>query len=174
VGFVDGISHSLCKLLVAIGDHSTSYLAANLATSSPVANTPRTRAVLVQTFLKFLLAYSSLPGYYGADEEESEMTLGFWYLFQEALWSVDYNFEDEGDDDDSNGGPLLDDQDEKEKQQDLVAKAVYGELVQVLRRKVVWPPAAVLNGWAKGLCVLIWASATKFNIFLDQRDKFQV
>jgi len=26
------------------------------------------------------------------DEEESEMTLPFWYLFQEALWSTDFIF----------------------------------------------------------------------------------
>jgi len=82
------------------------------------------------------------------------MTLGFWYLLQEALWSVDYHIEEE-DGDEYNGRPLLDDQAEKEKQQDLVAKAVYSELVQVLRRKVVWPPAAILNGWAKGLCVFL-------------------
>jgi hypothetical protein len=107
----------------------------------------------VQTFLKLLLAYSSLPGFYGADEEESEMTLGFWYLFQEALWSVDYHFEDEGDDDEYDGRFLLDEQDEKEKQQDLVARALYSELVQVLRRKVVWPSVAILNEWAKGLCI---------------------
>jgi hypothetical protein len=98
-----------------------------------------------------------LPGYYGADEEESEMTLGFWYLFQEALWSVDYHFDVE-DEDENNGRPLLDDQAEKEKQQDSVAKAVYSELVQVLRRKVVWPPVAVLNGWTKGL----WVSLTRY------------
>jgi hypothetical protein len=150
-GYVDSISHSLCKLLVAVGDHSTSYLAANLASLTPLTNTHKTKAQLVQTFLKFLLAYSSLPGYYGADEDESEMALGFWYLFQEALWSVDYNFEEESDADDYGARPLLDEQAEKEAQQDLVAKALYSELVQVLLRKVVWPPAAVLDGWAKGL-----------------------
>jgi hypothetical protein len=149
-GFVDGISHSLCKLLVAIGDHSTSYLAANLAAPSLVAKTSKTKAELVQTFLKLLLAYTALPGYYGADEEESEMTLGFWYLFQEALWSVDYHFE-EGDEDEYGDRPLLDEESEIEKQQELVVRAVYRELIQVLRRKVVWPPPAVLSGWAKGL-----------------------
>lgn len=85
------------------------------------------------------------------DEEESEMTLGFWYLFQEALWSVEYSFEEEGDDEYENGRPLLDEEEEREKQQNLVAKAVYSQLVQVLRRKVVWPQAAFLNSWTKGL-----------------------
>lgn len=137
---------------MAIGDHSTQYIAANLATPTPIPGTSKTKADLVQAFLKLLLAYSSLPGFYGADEEESEMTLGFWYLFQEALWSVDYNFEDGGDGGDSDSNkPLLDDEEsEKERRQNLVARAVYSELVQVLRRKVMWPPASILAGWAKG------------------------
>jgi hypothetical protein len=79
------------------------------------------------------------------------MTLGFWYLFQEALWSVDYSYE-EGDDEFENGRPPLDEETEKEKQQNLVAKAVYSELVQVLRRKVVWPQTSLLNSWTKGRC----------------------
>jgi len=66
-GFVNGIFYSLCKLLVTIGDHSTSYLATNLATPSLVAKTSKTKAELVQTFLKLLLAYTALPGYYGAE-----------------------------------------------------------------------------------------------------------
>ena len=74
------------------------------------------------------------------DEEQSEMTLGFWYLFQEALWSTDYNL-DEGDE-----VPTLE---SKEEGQWAVARAVYGELVKVLRRKVVWPGSAQTS-WAKG------------------------
>lgn len=165
-GFVDGTSHSLCKLLVAVGDHSTQYLAANLAVNASVKNTSKTKADLVQNFLKLLLAYTSMPGYYGSDEEESEMTLGFWYLFQEALWSVDYNFEDEGGDDDQSSGfrptATEDEETELEKQQMLVARAVYSELVQVLRRKVVWPPSPILNGWAKG-SFFLWLGS-RFNI----------
>lgn len=84
------------------------------------------------------------------DEEESEMTLGFWYLFQEALWSVDYTYTEDGYDEFEHGRLPLDEENEKEKQQNLVAKAVYSQLVQVLRRKVVWPQAALLNSWAKG------------------------
>lgn len=168
-GSVDETSRSLCKLLVALGDHSTSYLAVNLASSSPVTtsgpppplsmpiSTPAhmpiatpspnqlTKGHLVQTFLKLLLAYTALPGFYGTDEDESEMTLGFWYLFQEALWSTDYYFEDE-----AGGGSGVS---EKEEDQWVISKAVYSELVQVLRRKVVWPANAILGGWVKGeLC----------------------
>lgn len=117
-GEVTEISHSLCKLLVAIGDHSTSYIAANIASQAPVAPSPtsapatpvvttpmfgspngavKTKGHLVQSFLRLVLAYTGLAGFYGVDEEESEMTLGFWYLLQEALWSTDFYFEEGGD-----------------------------------------------------------------------------
>ncbi|TFK99936.1 ARM repeat-containing protein [Pterulicium gracile] len=161
----DPIPHSLCKLLVALGDHSTSYFAEHIA--SPIAVTTlqgtsvgKTRGHLTQMFLKLLLGFTGLDGYYGEDEDESEMTLGFWYLFQEALWGTDYYFDQDG-----NGVEV--DQDgvetwgkdgkEKEKERMDVAKAVYSELVQTLRRKVRIPPAELAARWPK-----------------DQMDKFQV
>ncbi|KAF8995387.1 armadillo-type protein [Cyathus striatus] len=75
-----------------------------------------------------------LPGYYGVDEEESEMTLGFWYLFQEALRerrTMGTYFEKSAEHD----------------EQMLIAKAVYSELVKVLRRKITFPPPG--TNWAK-------------------------
>ena len=140
---VSPISHSLCKLLVAIGDHSTSYIAINISSSTPVStNSPTTKGHLTQNFLRLLLAYTGLPGYYGVDEEESEMTLGFWYLYQEALWCTNYYFED-GDGERSSVPP-----DTGEGPEVLMAKAVYSELVKVLRRKVVFPPSG--TGWLRG------------------------
>ena len=82
-----------------------------------------------------LLAFTALPGYHGVDEEESEMTLSFWYLFQETLWSIDY-------DDAAVGGS-------KEDEVVAVSRAVYSQLVQVLRRKMVWP--SPLSGWTRGM-----------------------
>ncbi|KAF8147686.1 armadillo-type protein [Crassisporium funariophilum] len=149
-------SHSLCKLLVALGDHSTQYIAVNISSSMPVPTSsttpPTTKAHLTQNFLRLLLGYTGLPGYYGIDEEESEMTLGFWYLFQEALWNTDYYLGD-GEDDRAPAPPET--REGGEAQQVLLAKAVYSELVQILRRKVVFPPAG--SGWSR-----------------DQIDKFQV
>ncbi|KAG6844170.1 hypothetical protein H0H87_009289 [Tephrocybe sp. NHM501043] len=154
---VDEISRSFCKLLAALGDHSAAYLAANLASSTPVVPsapppgaTPlptKTRGELIQTFLRLLLAYTGLPGYYGEDEEESELTLAFWYLFQEALWSTDYYIE-EGDASESSN---IDGSEEVQ----AMAKLVYIELVKVLRRKVAFPGKG--SGWSK-----------------DQVEKFQV
>jgi hypothetical protein len=163
-GVIGETSHSLCKLLVAVGDHSTSYIAANLASPTPISPLPAssasispvilssapTKGHLTQNFLRLLLAYTGLRGYYGIDEEESEMTLGFWYLFQEALWSTEFYFQ-EGEDE----SVALPD---KENDQVTVAKAVYSELVQVLRRKVVFPPAG--HGWAQGIYFLYWFGKT--------------
>ena len=105
-------------------------------------NSPATKGHLTQNFLRLLLAYTGLPGYYGVDEEESEMTLSFWYLYQEALWSTNY-YED-GDGERSSVPPDTG----GEAQEVLMAKAVYSELVKVLRRKVVFPPTG--SGWLRG------------------------
>ncbi|KAF8064415.1 armadillo-type protein [Lyophyllum atratum] len=159
-GNVDEISHSFCKLLVALGDHSTSYIASNITSSQSVeplvpspagtpALPPKTRGQLTQSFLRLLLAYTGLPGYYGVDEEESEMTLGFWYLFQEALWSTEY-YIPEGEEQNGDAGGV-----DVGAEAMAMAKAVYSELVKVLRRKVAFPGKGVT--WPK-----------------DQVDKFQV
>jgi hypothetical protein len=124
------------------------YFASNITSSKPVhgtlSGTVYSRGHLVQKCLYLLLRYTGLPGYYGVDEEASEMTLGFWYLFQESLWSVEY--EDRAEDQD--GIPSLVDVTEKE--QWAVVNAVYVQLVEVLRRKVVWPDQRTLGHWARG------------------------
>ncbi|KAI0937932.1 hypothetical protein AcW1_002387 [Taiwanofungus camphoratus] len=165
-GFVDDMSHSFCKLLIALGDHSTVYLAANIASPRqpassllpfPVSALP-TKSHLVQNFLRLLLSYTALPGFYGADEEESEMTLGFWYLFQEALWNDEQYPGGDADDlayaDVAGASASVTEGQEPSR---AIAQAVYSELVQVLRRKVAWPVTPVLSSWTR-----------------DQRDKFQI
>lgn len=87
------------------------------------------------------MAYTGLPGYYGVDEEESETTLGFWYLFQEALWSCSPELDEDDDDPPS----------KMSGEQWNISRAVYSELVQILRRKVVWPDRKTLQGWPRGV-----------------------
>jgi hypothetical protein len=174
-GVVDELSHSLCKLLVALGDHSTSYIAANIASSAPVSVAPSQASVLpihihtaphshsqknkgelTQTFLRLVLAYTGLPGYFGVDEEESELTLPFWYLFQEALWCTDFYV---GDGEEGVAGDTDKEGVDGHAAQVGMAKAVYSELVRVLRRKVAYPPPSGNGngngngGWSKGLFV---------------------
>ncbi|PCH43249.1 ARM repeat-containing protein [Wolfiporia cocos MD-104 SS10] len=157
VGFADGVSHSFCKLLVALGDHSTLYLATNIASSTQPAPVPPlpeasqlpSKSQLVQTFLRLLLSYTALPGVYGVDEEESEMTLSFWYLFQEALWNTEYEQDFDYGDAGANVSAL--EGTSLEQAQWRIAKAVYSELVQVLRRKVMWPNASTLHSWTRDL-----------------------
>ncbi|KAI6014180.1 armadillo-type protein [Pisolithus marmoratus] len=148
---LDGVSHSLCKLITTLGDHSNTYFASNITSHKLVPGSQQTRSHLIQGFLRLLLSYTGLPGYYGVDEEESEMTLGFWYLLQESLWSVD--FDEDGEGEDVSSSPLV----VEEQNRMAVVHAVYAELVKVLRRKVAWPPPNVLASWTK-----------------DQAEKFQV
>ncbi|KAH9021474.1 hypothetical protein EDB85DRAFT_2152377 [Lactarius pseudohatsudake] len=63
----DETASALCRLLAGLSDHSTAYLAENL------------HAQLVQVLLS-----------YSVDKEESKRMLGFWYLFQESLWAVEF------------------------------------------------------------------------------------
>lgn len=121
----DDIASALCRLLAGLGDHSTTYLTENL------------NVTLVQAFLHLMLSFTALPGSYGVDEEESERVLGFWYLLQEALWSVEFPSETEV---------------TREKEMWALAKAVYAELVAALRTKVRWPPSP--TGWTKGARIL--------------------
>lgn len=143
---VDEISHSLCKLLVALGEHSIAYFATHLTT-------PR-----VQNFISLLATYTALPGYYGVDEDESEMTLSFWYLLQESLWSVDYSSQPDPveaalDDWAESLGASAQTATEAEEQEPVshgAAVPIYQALVQVLKRKVTWPPKSILVSWTKG------------------------
>ena len=120
-GAADETAHSLCKLLVAMGEHSISYIASHISQQ------------LVQNFLKMMLSYTSFPGWYGVDEEESEITLSFWYLLQESLWTIDFVAEYAS-----------------EEGQWAIANALYTELSLALRRKITWPSEAILVTWTKG------------------------
>ncbi|KAF8158999.1 hypothetical protein BJ912DRAFT_936317 [Pholiota molesta] len=96
-GEVSATAHSLCKL-GALGDHSTAY---SRRTSRPARPCPRPGAADDARAPRAALPAAAArvhraAGYYGVDEDESEMTLGFWYLFQEALWSTDFFVEEEG------------------------------------------------------------------------------
>ncbi|KAG8926042.1 hypothetical protein FRC01_009412 [Tulasnella sp. 417] len=118
-GGPDETSHAFCKLLLALGDHSTDYLVSKI--DQP----------LVQTFLKVLLGFTGFPGWYGADEDESEMTLQFWSALQDSI--IDSEFGDE---------------DSSAKQASI--KALDLELVLTLVRKARWPTVEEgFRTWAK-------------------------
>lgn len=117
------------------------------------------------------------------------MTLPFWYLFQEALWSTDTDSDsgfyvrwDEGggevDASVAGEGAYKEGHARVHTAQVAMEKAVYSELVRVLRRKVVFPPpgSASGNGWSKGLLVasLVCLLLIADSLVSDQVDKFQV
>lgn len=64
------ISHSVCKLATALGEHSTQYLAGHLTDQR------------VQALIKVVLGYTGFPGWYGADEDESEVRSDFTYILE--------------------------------------------------------------------------------------------
>jgi len=151
------IFHSLCKLLVGLGDHSTKYFADNIASMVTLPTTPpTTRGHVIQRFLRLMLAFTGLPGYYGVDEEESELTLGFWYLYQEALWNTEY-FTEDPETERSSIPPEEAGTTNGDFQQMRLAKAVYMELIKVLRNKVVFPPPG--SGWSKGSEAFLYLSS---------------
>jgi importin-13 len=95
-----------------------------------------------KSFLRLMLGYTGLPGYFGVDEDESELCLAFWYLLQEALWTVDFVSDREP-------GEENEGQSNEEVQWE-VAYSVYEQLVDILRRKVTWPREEELSQWSKG------------------------
>lgn len=175
-----GVSHSICKLLAALGDHSSLYIANNLASQltvqpprsdlqQPIPPSPYTKGQLVQTLLQYILVYTGLPGYYGLDEEESENTLQFWFTLQESLWSTDY-YIPEDDNEEKERRAINDTAEEPEELK--VAKAVYTELVKILRRKVAFP--AGNSGWAKGALYFLYGPFCLLKDNLDQIQTFEV
>jgi hypothetical protein len=88
-----------------------------------------------------MLDFTGLPGWFGVDEDESEACMPFWYLLQEALWSIDF----------SNPAESGDGWDRAEGRHWAFAAQIYKEVQEVLRRKVTWPRKDVLKGWSKGI-----------------------
>lgn len=173
-GSPNAISTSFCKLICALGDHSNGYIATKLyraslqGQSDSPALEPR-----VQEFLRLMLLYTGFPGYYGVDEEDSELTLGFWYLLQESLWEVGEGGEEDWVDlinsetekaiqnaiDTVNAnvldpeGPMrspIQYESEIPKASDKqdgmgLARVLFAEVVTTLRRKITWPSAAQMH-----------------------------
>lgn len=149
-GDVDDVTHSLCKLLAALGEHSTGYIVANIASTRPVSVAQdKTKGALSQLFVQAMLAFVGLPGHFGIDEETSDQALAFWFELQESIWDGD-----DGDEDQQEGGG------EAEKM--VVMKAVYVELVKVLKRKVTIPLPGKQN-WTKGMPIFLFGSTQYVN-----------
>ncbi|KAG8848646.1 hypothetical protein FRB96_001053 [Tulasnella sp. 330] len=118
-GAIDEISHAFCKLILALGEHSAVYIAEHMLDPN------------VQTLMRVILGYTGLPGWFGVDEDESELTLSFWFSLGEAVLDSDF-------------GP------DSEPTRYATIQAVLVEMVLTLVRKSRWPTAAEgLGSWAK-------------------------
>ncbi|CED84264.1 Nuclear transport receptor LGL2 (importin beta superfamily) [Phaffia rhodozyma] len=119
-GDADETAGSVCKLLVALGEHSADYLALHLIRPE------------VQIFFSLMLGFSGFEGSYGVDEEVSEIPLGFWSLFQESITASPHI---ETADSDSPATEWT------------IAKQIFAELFQKLRLKCMLPSGG--GGWMK-------------------------
>ncbi|KAG8982393.1 hypothetical protein FRB93_008149 [Tulasnella sp. JGI-2019a] len=118
-GAADEISHAFCKLILALGEHSSIYIADHMLDPN------------VQTLLRVILGYTGFPGWFGVDEDESELTLSFWFSIGEAIL-------------DSEFGP------ESEPARWATITAVLVEMVLTLVRKSRWPTTEEgIGNWAK-------------------------
>lgn len=59
---IDDVSRGLCKMLVAVGDHSLDYITKHIHAPSVLA------------YLEILLGFTGFPGWYGVDEFESDVS----------------------------------------------------------------------------------------------------
>jgi len=98
----------------------------------------------VQAFVRLMLQFTGLPGWFGIDEEESDSCMQFWYLLQESLWAVDYSEAD------GNGEGWERSENGAEGKHWTVATEIYKEVVEVLRRKITWPSQVDLALWTRG------------------------
>lgn len=65
---IDDVSRGLCKMLVAVGDHSLEYIIRRIHAPSVLA------------YLEILLGFTGFPGWYSVDEFESDVSAWIWSL----------------------------------------------------------------------------------------------
>jgi hypothetical protein len=131
-GFVDECCKAICDMLCTLGDHSSQYFAQNVISSEVVTvppYQPKERGYLIQLYVKTMLDFTGFPGYFGLDEEISDMTADFWLTFQDEIWSSGST---------TGGDP---------ERRNQVVKDIYVQLVKILRRKVTFPKD---EEWSKG------------------------
>ncbi|POG60960.1 armadillo-type protein [Rhizophagus irregularis DAOM 181602=DAOM 197198] len=66
-------ARNLCRLMTTFGDNFTNYVAINFLRQDIVI------------YLEMMLMFAGFPGYFGQDQEISEMPLQFWFMLQESL-----------------------------------------------------------------------------------------
>ncbi|KAH8553571.1 armadillo-type protein [Umbelopsis sp. PMI_123] len=109
--------------------------------------------------LELIMNLTTFPGYFGEDQEISEIPLNFWYVLQETLADKDWL-------------PVTAD---KHKVRDGMTNevvwldknfentfVVYRQLVLALRDKAMLPPEAEFTNWSKGKTYLHWRLEASF------------
>ncbi|KAL1915458.1 uncharacterized protein VTP21DRAFT_6582 [Calcarisporiella thermophila] len=109
---------NFCRLLSTFGENYTEWIARHFVQPDILA------------YLEIMIMLTGFPGFYGAEQEISEMPLNFWYLLQESICEFCP---------DQTGGVRE------------ASRMVYRKLVEVLREKIVFPPDEVWNAWTRDI-----------------------
>ncbi|KAJ1975437.1 hypothetical protein H4R33_006655 [Dimargaris cristalligena] len=145
----------LCNLLLAFAEGFTDFILTQL--QHPAIN----------NLLEYLLRYTDYPGYFGHDQEISELPLNFWYLFQEGIADFDMDSHDPdpftlipstgdlaGSYREANpavGAPLPPSGSATGQLPMVAIRAFFRNLVHTLTGKLVYPPLAEWASWPKDI-----------------------
>ncbi|KAI8820459.1 armadillo-type protein [Fimicolochytrium jonesii] len=154
----------ICRLCVEFGDGLFTCNAKTMTRPETI------------TFLNMMLQFTAYGGYFGADQEVSELPLEFWALLQEEVETIQDTYEDmsessgvrfvEPDDLDvpvnlsgvllegvENTGLSSGSQAKRDQHAAALeaARTVFGKLVEILCQKMTFPPEAEWTEWPKDL-----------------------
>lgn len=121
----DTVARTLSRLLTTFGETYTDSISRAFQHPTPQ----------LQCYLEIMLSLTNYPGYFGVDQDISEIPLNFWYLLQESFY-------DEG---------LLNENDENSKDARELAFGVFGQLVEILRSKSEFPSDQEWVKWTKDI-----------------------
>ncbi|KAF0484223.1 ARM repeat-containing protein [Gigaspora margarita] len=137
----ESLPKNLCRLMTTFGENFYNYIAKHFLRQDVIV------------YMEMMLMFAGYPGYFGQDQEISEMPLQFWYLLQEPLFDPDIIPVNNIDNDTVNGEDavtstlhITPDESRKIREMSLV---VFRRLVEILRSKIQYPPDVEWAEWTK-------------------------
>lgn len=140
----DPFARTLCRLMTTLGENFTDFIARNLLRPDVIA------------YLNMMIGFVGYPGYFGADQEISEIPLNFWSDLQESMVDAEDLFgggagKDEEELVDEEEAARREEKEEEQRRVKEAASLVYRKLVEVLRMKIEYPEEEEWAGWTKGM-----------------------
>ncbi|KAG0332331.1 hypothetical protein BG004_001301, partial [Podila humilis] len=151
----EDIGKNLCQLLSTFGDNFSDWIAAKFLRPD------------IMVYLEMMMGFAGFPGYYAEDETISDSTLNFWYMLQESLSELPSEDSGSGEGDDDDDGPQTGQQQvlstissassivglDQQSVQTIKKTSlhIYTRLVNVLRKKLEFPPQAEWLTWTRDI-----------------------